>query len=492
MPFMKFGKTRLLGLSLGERSLVAAEVRLTGRTPRLVQIVHWPFPEGITAGAALGKALRQFLRARHISADTVIAGIPAGWLLTREKAVPPADAATLANLLKLEAEKDFAFPAADLVLEYLETAPAAEASRPVLLMAVLRKRIEFLQQLSHAAGLNLAAVTPSALPLADRNGNRVDNLTLYLGPDEVELTWLSGSAPLIYRRLGKIPSPAPDRRPEEAAAWAGEIGKAIQKLLFLMPRGDTFIEAGGISILNDSGLPEAVVQALKKALPLPVKVSRIPAGDQDTETGSRRAAGSAAFKLALAGERPQTLPVDFLHSRLARLSDERKPSLRRLLSWSAVAVLLLLLAAAGGWLALQDQQREITGLRRKLEAVRPELASTRLKTDRLKSFHAWQNQEPLFLECLREVTLAFPAEGGIWTNSLAIGTDLKGLISGKAARDRAVFELLEGLKRNPAFSQVNVVYIRETGGGNPEVSYAIRFTFRKPADRKIPITEKTR
>ncbi|OPZ91407.1 MAG: hypothetical protein BWY73_01098 [candidate division TA06 bacterium ADurb.Bin417] len=480
-------------MTLGERSLVAAEIQVTGRTSRLIRVVRWPFPDGLTIGAPLGKALRQFLRTQHIAADTAIAGIPAGWLLTKEKTVPPADPSTLANLLKLEAESDFAFPPADLILEYLEATPAADASRPILLIAALRKRIEALQQMAHAAGLKLAAATPSSLALADTAGSRTDNLVLYLGPEEVELVWLSGGAPLIFRRLGKIPAPAADKLNEETAAWAGEIGTAIQKLLFLMPRREGFVEASTISIRNDSGLPETALQALQRALPLPVKTTKgLEVPEPAMANGSRPAAGEAAFRLALAGERPQALPLDFLHPRLTRFGDDQKPLRRRLLIWSASAALVLLLTAAGGWLETLGHQREINALRQKLEEVRPELARTRKQEDRLRSLRAWQNQEPLFLECLREVTLAFPAEGGIWTSNLAIRADLQGLISGKAARDTAVFDLLEGLKRSPAFSQVNVVYIRETGGGNPEVAYAIRFAFLKPSARKSTATEKTR
>jgi tRNA pseudouridine-54 N-methylase len=89
----------------------------------------------------------------------------------------------------------------------------------------------------------------------------------------------------------------------------------------------------------------------------------------------------------------------------------------------------------------------------------------------------WREQGPRFLECLRELTLAFPAEGRIWTTSLAIREDMRGLVSGKSVDDKAVLELLDQLKKDAAFTDVKLVYIREAGGNVREVAYAISFVF---------------
>ena len=73
-----------------------------------------------------------------------------------------------------------------------------------------------------------------------------------------------------------------------------------------------------------------------------------------------------------------------------------------------------------------------------------------------------------------------PTDGSIWTTSLAIRGDMRGLVSGKAVNDKSVLELLDRLKQNPAFPKVNLVFIHEAGGNTGEVAYAISFEFIQP------------
>jgi len=42
---------------------------------------------------------------------------------------------------------------------------------------------------------------------------------------------------------------------------------------------------------------------------------------------------------------------------------------------------------------------------------------------------------------------------------------------------RAVLEVMDKLKKNPAFSDVNLVYIRQAGGSSDDIVYAINFVF---------------
>ena len=165
---MTLGGRRFLGLMMGDHSLAVADVRVGGKGHEVRQTLAFPFPEGLSLEqpAALGKALRASLRAQRFASGTVVIGLPARWVLVKEKTTPPADAAALAGLLRLEAERDFATPPEELTLDYLEIA-ADEKERRVLLLAASRAKVEQSLALADAAGLRVKAVMPALLALAD-------------------------------------------------------------------------------------------------------------------------------------------------------------------------------------------------------------------------------------------------------------------------------------------------------------------------------------
>ena len=146
----------------------------------------------------------------------------------------------------------------------------------------------------------------------------------------------------------------------------------------------------------------------------------------------------------------------------------------------AIAAAVLFLAIIAGLLDLHSEGRKVAGLRRQLNEMQPEIAIASNAIERVQFISSWQGREPRFLECLREATLAFPTDGSIWTTSLAIRGDMRGLISGKSVNDKSVLELLDRLKQNSAFPKVNLVFIHEAGGGTGEVAYTISFDFVQP------------
>ena len=84
---------------------------------------------------------------------------------------------------------------------------------------------------------------------------------------------------------------------------------------------------------------------------------------------------------------------------------------------------------------------------------------------------------PPVLDCLRELTLAFRDTDRIWTNSVTYRENGKGTLAGKAADQRTVTDLLDRMRRNPRFSDVKVLDIREADPKSREVSFSASFTF---------------
>ena len=113
----------------------------------------------------------------------------------------------------------------------------------------------------------------------------------------------------------------------------------------------------------------------------------------------------------------------------------------------------------------------------RLETIAPSISEAEDIIDKTTLARGWYDREPRYLECLRELTLAFPAEGRIWTTSLSIQEDMQVIFSGKAVNKAAVLEVLDRLKANPRFSQIRPLYLRESGKEQREIAFAISLNY---------------
>lgn len=185
-----------------------------------------------------------------------------------------------------------------------------------------------------------------------------------------------------------------------------------------------------------------------------------------------RAAGAAA--LALAACREKAFYVDF-----ANLHSTARRHLPRVRLWRWVAIVggaaaILLIAAVVGW---QKDLRDIAAYRQQLAEMSEDIAAARQVVDRMSYASAWTVRRPRFLDCLHELTGAFPEEGSVWVVSLALRENKQGLITGQARRESDVLGVLDALKANSAFADVAMVYMRDAGRETNEVSFAITFKY---------------
>lgn len=478
MKMAGFLTRRCLVILAGEKGLVIGEwsPREAGRrSPRLFT---WALPDETGDPLAAGRALRAFLRARRLAPAPVVFGLPARWLLARSKQVPATDAASLAGLLRLEAERDFALPPEELVADYLPGAAGGDR-RQVLVVAVRRARVDFFMRLAAGAGLKVRASLPLLLALEHAGERTGDGFLVYLGAGGAEAALYSGGQPCLLRHLG--PLPLPGETPGEQAVFARrarELGGELERLLLLAPRAGDGPGPREILLCDDSGLPADAREALVQALPLPVRVTAAPGRLPTPGRGGPGTLAALALGGAAAAGRP---PFDFQHSRLVeRLVSGRRRLFVRALPGVAAAGLLL----GAGWHDLAGRQRRVAELNQRLEALRPEMETARAVLGYTDSLREWQAVRSPFLECLRAVTLVFPPEGGIWTTSLSVRENMRALLSGKADDSGNVLAVLDRLRAGESFREVELVYIRSAGRGVSEVTWAINFIFDPVADRE--------
>jgi hypothetical protein len=498
---------KMLGLAATERSISAVEIGLVHGRQSVLHAAEFPMPEGDAARdpAVLGKALRQFLKQNRFSCSRCVIGLGTRWLAAREKLLPPTSADLVAGVLSLAAEREFASDPKDLALDYTKpvdlksgnreqgtgnrkTADVSSVPVPgspfpvpvvsVLLVAAPRRTVEHLLATAETAGLTVTAVTSSTMALASATGGAASlrRLVLYLSSGGAELCVQAGGG---FPLLRSLPMAAPPATAGSGAAenWLNDLAGELRRVLTLLPGASASPQGADLVIWNAAGLSTEALRTLGDRLSLEARACTYPsdlglAGEAAAPAGE----SAAAAALALAGLQSDLLAVDFLHS---RLTPRKRLALGRKVVWAvglAAAVVIGCLALLVSW---QSQQREVADLTGQRDDMQASVDVAKDMIEKMTFARQWYDQRPRFLDSLRELTLAFPAEGRIWTTSLGIGEDMRALLSGKASDEGAVLEVLDHLTKSPKFSDVKPLYIREVGGGSSEVSFAISLKFVK-------------
>jgi hypothetical protein len=470
------GKQRLLGLAVTRRAATVVEVEAAKGQARVVRVGEFVFAtdEAARLPAVAGKALREFLQKGGFAAARCVIGLEAGRLSAREKSLPPGSAGALTEILTLAVEREFAADRKELVFDYVAPPPGA-APASVLLVAAPKREVAQLTALAQAAGLSVAAVTSSTLALAsagDGPGSAA-KVMLHVFRGGTELAVSSGGQVQMMRRISAM---LPEDCADASAApegWLGDLANELRRVVYALAAGP---QAPQLVVWNETPLPDSTWDALAERLGLPVTLGRWTGELQPPDSDAAALAGQYAAAAAMALTRAQggRLPVDFLHSRLA---PPRKVTLGRKVAWGA-GVAAALLIALGVLLAglIQDEQ-EIAALQGQLDENAESIAEAQEVVDRETFARAWYDRKPRMLGCLRELTMAFPEDGGIWVSSLNMQDDRRGVISGKASGERQVLDVLDRLKTNPKFVDVKPLYLREAGRGTREVAFAMSFQY---------------
>lgn len=202
-------------------------------------------------------------------------------------------------------------------------------------------------------------------------------------------------------------------------------------------------------------------------LPADLDVSPAPA----TEGPATALAQAAA--LACGASRPTA--IDFLHSRLA---PKKRPRLGRRTVWAAAAAAAVLAAGAYLYLDWRSMRQEVLRLRGQMASSAPAAERAGELVDRIAFAGGWYDRRPPMLDCLLEITRAFPQEGRVWATSVAVREDMQVLLTGKSVNEAAAMDVLDRLKSSPRLVNVKPLYIRQAGGTAREVSFAASMNLR--------------
>ena len=475
---MALGGSKKLGLAFTDTGVMIAEVKANGRT-RVTAAANVKFtPElNLDNPAALGKHLYETLRKERFSARRAVIGLPARWLMSRLKPVPPAEGEALAEILRLSADRAFASDGNELVIDFIPPTAGAKEEQ-VLLIAALRRRIEQVKQVAEAAGLRVEAITSStgALALAAHEGAPTD-LVVQINDDSVEFALRDRQQLRMLRHVAMHVNSV------EPAAVVGE----LRRTLATDPRGADAEAARRLLVWDSAGAPQAVNQLIER-LDLPQEQAGALADlahvNGEVGHGLDALRYAPAIAVALSATDADLRPVDFMRSRLA-------PPRRQRLSkrWRITGLVAAVVAVGVGSLfyIVQGEQAEVAELTQQVQTVSPEVEAAREMVNKVRFAEGWFEDRPRSLDYLRELTLAFPERGDIWTTDITIREDRTATLSGKATENRTVLELLDRLQRSPSFENVKLLYSRDAGRREPETAFSIALRFKAvPAATQAP------
>ncbi|MBN2377630.1 MAG: hypothetical protein JXD22_14625 [Sedimentisphaerales bacterium] len=467
---------RILGIALEDDQILLSELHCIALRYRIIRTETFSLsPEAnFTEPARLGTALHEFLQEHHFWAKEVVVGLPAKWLLVKENEVPCVQTESLPQIARLMAEREFSLDMNDLVLDYTSS-DNSNSNRYLVVMATLRSRMNPIIAALRAAGLKVISVTASspALPFPETKSPTVSNYGLYLRPNYAEFLVRNGKDFHSVKHIsfhqvdgqdsGKVPASLVQQLNNIFSTWPVK-SDPDQK--------DTLV-VWGVEERTEE-FRETLQQHLQRSFNISRGLEVLKRENWEEQNGPESEQYAVSTALAVMGLRSKPAFIDFLNSKICF---EEKTSRKKTIMWSLGAAAALLVAVfflIGSW--HQDKQ-EILTLTNTLEEMKEEIDAVESLAQKVTSAQGWYSGRPKILDCLRELTLSFPEAGTIWVTSLALREDMRGIITGKSLDETSVLEVIDELKANHVFSNVQMLYLRDTGRSSQEVAFAIDFIY---------------
>jgi hypothetical protein len=445
---MALGSNKFLGLSLGDRSIQAAQVRVSGDKKEVSPAAEFVFPDDLTweKPEAVGKALRHFLRHNHFSASHAVVGVPARWMLAREKECPPASASVAANVLRLQAEQDFPSDL-ELVYDYAGQSDSREP-RKVLLVAMLKRHMDRIVAMADEAGLSLKAVSSSSLVLASAAGEKTrDMLSLVLAADSAELVIRGQTAPKLLKHVSLT-----GVGNGHTGATLMALGSEVQRAVAMSPPDEGIARTG--MLWDGVGLETAGRDALIQRGGIEMRIVQDLADLGVTQRGHNGEALKlgAAVALALAGAKGRPT-IDFAHARLA------PPKVKRINRTYALAgVAAAALVGVGIWQYMGILKNEAAVAEK--QAILAEQQAKRKEgdpaTEKALVAKKWSVNRSPVPEGLRDMANNFPTDNRVFATQLMIRDKNRDSLVVKVPTEFSAEQVKNDLKKAPTLDHPQI------------------------------------
>ncbi len=460
----------ILGLTIDERGIACAQVLLRGKRRTVERLARFAFPPGTSLDQpeALGQAFKQWLDEHGLGARSAVVGVPAKWMLAQERELPPVDEAAAIAMLQLQAER---LAVEDMVFDVAGPLGSDQPAR-VLLVGIPRRQLQRIEVLCREADLKLIGAGSTAMAVLRQFGGD-DQPLVVMGEQGGELVWQRQGVPFLLRHLAGGGG-------DEAALTAAIAGE-LRRTLMLRPSDSG--PPGSVLLWNRRPLNDDAFAEVSQRAGL--RIERLtnlrPMGAQVDARALNGAAGREppeaflpAIAVALMAVPDGDHPINFVRPRLAPPKSSRfnRPTLMAI-----AAAVLVVLGLAWFYYSVVSLEAEADRLDQELAAKADSLKTAEARLQRFGYGRSYYEQRPPVLECLREVALAYGTDGAIWTTSFTLRENGRGTLQGKASNQQAVLALLDRLKANPRFADMQLGDMRQSTGASRDITFTMSFTY---------------
>lgn len=463
---------KIMGLAIEGGSILAVDMRCDGERFHVERTAQMDFQEDISFHhpERLGGMLKQCIKENNFAAKKAVIGIPARWLMMREKNVPPSTSDSIAEILKIHAGREFSLDLEDLAIDYTGVVVPKDANR-LFLIVMPRRNLDQVMETARFAGLDVLSITVSSIVLfATARAQMIPPFPryfLYLRPDFAEFLVRSGEQTADVKYIQR-------NTKSGTASFISEVCRIIS----LYPKRLLEDEREQLLIWDASDQNENDSKNLRNAFSGQVEIR-----DDNEHTLFRRfgftgehsnPVFAAPAALCRADTRTDPFSVDFLHSRMSKRTGKIK---RKHITSAAAIVMALIIFGLHMFFTWKRDKDDVAELRYRLAEMSADIKIAQNIVQKVTDAGRWYSKRPRILDCIRELTLIFPMEGRIWSTNLALNEEMRGIISGKAVDERSVIEVLDKMKENNLFSDVQMIYMRDNGKTAQEISFSMNFSF---------------
>ena len=462
----------------------SAPVARSGQSTHL-RLFTLPAGVSLETPDKLGQSLAEFLRANNFGAKNAVVGVPARWLIAVDRELPPADETQARAMLRLQAERLAVAESGEMVFDYVGGSAKPDPSTgKILLVGIVKKQLDRITQAMNAAGLNIVAITSTALTLAQfttQSGVESDVPMLMLGRNSVEVVFQNAGSARMLRHVS-IAAGAGTDMPAMAPLGA-DLRRTVALASAPMKNGKPVPPGGREVLLWDAlGLSDPQRTELAEKLGYRLRAGDLKHVLGDSLTTATEAV-APAIALAVAGTGRLRLPLDFAHTRLAEVPKKR---IGRGTVLAIIIGVLLATAIAALWWDAESRQAELTALNEELSNSTPQMKAAKERLDRARYGLGFFNTRPPMLDCMREIALnVIHQDDRLWVMSFSLRDNGVGQLSGKAADGRTPIEVRDRMSKNPKFTAVTLTDNHRSGGTSPDWQYALSFTFKPAAQSAV-------
>jgi hypothetical protein len=450
---------RLLGVVLGERSMLVAEASCDRRVPTPSRVAEFSFPNSLTLDqpAELGAAFADFLAQNNFSATAAILGVPARRLVCRTVDLPPTDPRTAARMLWLQTLAHASEELGPMVFDY-----AGESNRDhptaVNLIGLQRTYLTQILAFADAARLKPIAIAPTIIALAEATRSHApDAICLSIRTDGAELAIEDASDVQLLKHIASTPA-LPKLIAElkrNTISTASTPPNSIRRRLVLW---------------DDPALDHQSGESISQALGIPL----IRGDVRWLEHAPATPTSAAPLALIWAAHNKKRLTPNFRASRIKPLANRR---LSRPAAAICAALAAMLIVALAGYTDLLHIQHEIDSSRDQLAQLQPQLEIARPFASQMQFVKTFQPGRSNYLQCLKDLTLSIPQDSKTYLTGFTLKASMKGTCVGHSNSDQDVLDLLDKLSATGRFSSLNRQLDAHSKGNLADVLFTINFTY---------------